>query len=931
MSFTPRKYKDIFDEMRAMTQVVTDFEVGSVARTMYESFAYEMALLYEKMNLVYLSAYVDTAQGNQLDQVVAVLGITRSQPDYAEGIVSFQRDGAGQEIVVPQGTLVATEESSTGEKKVYQTSKVATLGATQTRVDVQVRGVERGDELETPAETIKVMPRPVPGIKFVINDAPIRLVGKRRETDEELRERAKNALISSGKATIISIENALLSLSGVRDARVKENFHRARAKVQITNTTGNINQIIMRGTTFTLPVGMGTATFKSLDAVRYTDTEASGIDKEIKIESLLEGKFGEVPLGTGQSTTLTFTDGGLNSDFDAELLTPVALEDFGLIEVYVDAPRLEEGSQAEIAVERARIEAEIERVRAAGIFSILLPAGKAVTSAVFRVDISTSLNLTPEERRTFEQSIEDEIVSFMGELRMGSNLLYGKLIKAILSIENVENITDFQGTVTRNVLGTDMPIEFTFGDSDKFIAVDEFERIKARHIAVATEDKQLKVNIAYQSLNLLQPTADAVKLALENYFSPMALGNVFSVSDIAAEINPIATIVTGSLSIRPESWYMGSEDEPRPLLVPEGSLNPDIVVTYVEKPVLGILFGYAHRLELTGAIQLVMPVNVTEEEHTHARNRVQEAIDALIDQLGPEEDVTFEAVVAAAQGVTQVLSATVDSDDWQARLAGIAQPALIDNEKIDVQPLQRAFREYILISAKTEIVELSLDTLYVTMPLGTLPTDKLDAQVAIKTAWNNLNAGYAVGDDFAFVDVKSSLENLTVSVPYTIRQLAISALSLGDSRPQSASITQPNDIHIRSIERSKMLPIDIDNVVIVDAVLVDVQAFTVTMAIGTPPATQNTLKQALVAKWAAVFAQYAVGQDILYVNVKSAMEGLQVGAPYTITAFSIRSIAQVDNLTQTATISVQTTLDIRATELALPVALLPAGITINLI
>ncbi|MEM7039019.1 MAG: baseplate J/gp47 family protein [Bacteroidota bacterium] len=221
MTFTARKYKDIFEEMRAMSDAVTDFEVGSVARTMYESFSYELALLYEKMHLVYLSAYVDTARGNQLDQVVAVLGIQRSQPDFAEGEVSFIRDSAGQELLIPNGTLVATEETATGEKKVFQTIREATLGATKTEIAVQIRAVERGEEMETAAETIVVMPRPVPGIKNVVNNAPIRLVGKRRESDLELRERAKNTLISSGKANILSIENALLSLSGIRDVRVR--------------------------------------------------------------------------------------------------------------------------------------------------------------------------------------------------------------------------------------------------------------------------------------------------------------------------------------------------------------------------------------------------------------------------------------------------------------------------------------------------------------------------------------------------------------------------------------------------------------------------------------------------------------------------------------------------------------------------------------
>ena len=68
------------------------------------------------------------------------------------------------------------------------------------------------------------MPRPVVGVKFVNNTEPIKVIGRRRETDGDLRRRAKNALLSSGKANIAAIENGLLALSGVLDVKVIEDF-----------------------------------------------------------------------------------------------------------------------------------------------------------------------------------------------------------------------------------------------------------------------------------------------------------------------------------------------------------------------------------------------------------------------------------------------------------------------------------------------------------------------------------------------------------------------------------------------------------------------------------------------------------------------------------------------------------------------------------
>ena len=118
MAFEPKKFSELYEAMRSRTAVLTDFEVGSVARTMFESFAYELGLLYQKMNLVYLSAFVDSAEGSHLDQVVATLGIQRSLPDFAVGEVVFLRDKGNTDITIPAGTLVATEDTPELPKKV---------------------------------------------------------------------------------------------------------------------------------------------------------------------------------------------------------------------------------------------------------------------------------------------------------------------------------------------------------------------------------------------------------------------------------------------------------------------------------------------------------------------------------------------------------------------------------------------------------------------------------------------------------------------------------------------------------------------------------------------------------------------------------------------------------------------------------------------
>ncbi len=61
----------------ATSSPVTDIHVGSVARTLMEAAALEMAGLYAQMQVVYDAAFIDTASGKSLDHVVALLGLER--------------------------------------------------------------------------------------------------------------------------------------------------------------------------------------------------------------------------------------------------------------------------------------------------------------------------------------------------------------------------------------------------------------------------------------------------------------------------------------------------------------------------------------------------------------------------------------------------------------------------------------------------------------------------------------------------------------------------------------------------------------------------------------------------------------------------------------------------------------------------------------
>ena len=227
--FEKKDFSQLLETMRGSLQQNSetqfDFQEGSVVRTLFESFAYEMAVLYEQMERVYLSAYVDSAEDTDLDKVVAILGIKRGEPEYAMGKVTFERDvGIDEEIEIPINTLVTTEDTDKFPKKAYKTIELQTIPPGESKVTVRIQAEDFGKNGETEAETIIVMPQPVTGVKSVNNQEKIQFRGKEREKDAELRNRAKETLLAASGANATSIKNALLGMPGVKEVKIKEEF-----------------------------------------------------------------------------------------------------------------------------------------------------------------------------------------------------------------------------------------------------------------------------------------------------------------------------------------------------------------------------------------------------------------------------------------------------------------------------------------------------------------------------------------------------------------------------------------------------------------------------------------------------------------------------------------------------------------------------------
>jgi uncharacterized phage protein gp47/JayE len=710
VAFEAKKFSDIFTAMRQRAQsggVITDFEVGSVARTLVESFSYEIALLYEQMRLVYLSAFVDTAESQQLDMVVSILGVTRSEPDFAEGVVTFQRDVGNEDITIPFGTLVATADTPDAPKKVYQTVESKTLLKEQTSTDVRVQALHRGEAEVVPAEAIVVMPRPIPGIKSVANTNAVTFTGKRRETDDELRARAKNVLISSGKASVIAIENALLSMPGVRDVRVIEQFADA----------------------------------------------------------------------------------------------PPA---YGVIEVFVDG--IDFGAQSEVR----RVRDTLDSVRAAGIFALLKAATSLEIESVFRIDINPNLKLTPEERAAFEDNVRAQIASYIASLKMGDPLLLSQITRNILSVNGVNDLVRFTMHINRRGDGGVLtPVPFN-PETDRRVDSQSSERFKVTMICVASEDKPLPINIAFQASAGLDATSYGNLLtALNGYFAGLTLGAPVDITQLTTQISTHGiTLMPGTLVVTPKPWCGN--------IPVTGNTIP---VRFVEQATLGDIFAYHSTLKITGALRLTLPASLTDAATQTTQDTVRQKLEAYLSSLSPEADVVFQEMVDLARTVNPVRAVDFDVDDFRVRLNNDPPLATrVSGDKIAVGAFEKAQFEHLCIASSTQVIDVTITkvNVQVTVP-GQTPTgtaliqqqDDIKNGLAGKALLTNMDTG----EDLRYDVVRDAIEALLPGTSYTVSALEMTGVSQCDGRPQTLT-SAGTLLHVRTVEIASVKPISVSAITV---------------------------------------------------------------------------------------------------------------------
>ncbi len=216
--FIRKRYAEIWTDMQATARAIWGDNINLNENSPLGMFcrlnAWEIANAWQVAEDVFFSAFVDFAEGHQLDLVCQYIGINRTPAMPAQGTIKFT--GTVDGTTIPLGTRVATEEGI-----IFATKEEAYITGGEANVKIEAEEPGEGGNLEAGVIT-KLLDSITNVSDTVTNEAPT-AEGREVEADHDLRTRFKRSVQRPGKSTAGAIEGALMDIPEVWDAYVREN------------------------------------------------------------------------------------------------------------------------------------------------------------------------------------------------------------------------------------------------------------------------------------------------------------------------------------------------------------------------------------------------------------------------------------------------------------------------------------------------------------------------------------------------------------------------------------------------------------------------------------------------------------------------------------------------------------------------------------
>jgi uncharacterized phage protein gp47/JayE len=390
---------------------VTDANPGSVTRNLVESISIEIDRLYSMMEEVYRSGFIDTAMGNSLDLVVAILGIERKPPQPASGKVTFGRETDPAEFSAEPEVILF-------DGRVNYPLKVPSVKEVKS-VEGKARGEKHtfqgGADYSLAGDALQWLPggeRPDAGSEFRVRYSAYQTVSVPART-----------IVSTFSREMANVK----SYSTVAEAflaRTAEGKWEADVPVRAT----------VSGTIGNVPPGSITVMPKPPVGVEYVFNRGDvtgGLEAEGDAELRDRAKHALEKVGKATMVSLEAAIRGV------EGVRSLLIEDMpdgvrGLIRVTVQGG------------DTARLESVIEETRAAGV------RVEFRRPAIVYLDVSVVVSVTKGASDSLIRGKAEEAVrSYISSLDIGEEFLYKKMIAVLMGVDGIRDVKQLKVTANR--------------------------------------------------------------------------------------------------------------------------------------------------------------------------------------------------------------------------------------------------------------------------------------------------------------------------------------------------------------------------------------------------------------------------------------------------------------------------------------------------
>lgn len=311
---------------------VTDWNSGGVTRTLCEISAEAIADAERTVAAIAQGGYVQTAQGEWLDELVlSEYDLTRQEATYARGeALLICAPGSGP-YTIPPGLWI---EAASGVRFSADSGGILPAGGT---LAVRVRAEQPGDAYNVPTGTLSRLVTPLPGVSVTNTAGWLTEAGASRESDDALRARARRQWPAlGGGMTRAAYEYAALTAHpAVQQALILDEHPRGQGTVDVVLWgAGGIGASVVAAVDAVVqarrPVGADVRVYAATE--RVVNVEASlyapalSVDLRPAAETAIQVGFAELQRATG-----------IGGRLYASQLIEVAMQPAGVLDARVNA------------------------------------------------------------------------------------------------------------------------------------------------------------------------------------------------------------------------------------------------------------------------------------------------------------------------------------------------------------------------------------------------------------------------------------------------------------------------------------------------------------------------------------------------------------------------------------------------------------------